>query len=160
MAVSFSRTTIFCRSIERSLALYRDALGFEVIDDKTLEGPAAGALLNIGPCSLRIVLLGDSTDQQPVIGLFQISDTEIPSLPLPPQTMALGQTATVIETDQFDAVVDRLRETDASFLTEPLEYPKKNASPGSPAGIYKEAICFDPDGNLVSILQVVPIANH
>lgn len=59
MSITFSRTTLFCRDIEKSLQLYRDTLGLHVIDDKALEGPAAGALLGLGPCTLRIVLLAD-----------------------------------------------------------------------------------------------------
>jgi catechol 2,3-dioxygenase-like lactoylglutathione lyase family enzyme len=160
MPTAFSRTTLFCREIEKSLQLYRDALGLHVIDDKTLEGPAAGALLGLGPCTLRIVLLADNGESNPTVGLFQVSGVELPSLQQPPTRMALGQTATVFATDRFDELVASLRESGTPFLTEPLVYPKKQASPGSPAGLYKEAICFDPDGNLVSLMQISPLTEN
>lgn len=155
MASAFSRTTIFCRDIDASLALYEGILGFPIIDDKTLEGTAAGALLGAGSCTLRIVLLGETGSESPCIGLFQISDAELPTLPSPPtNTMAIGQTATVVSTDDFDSLYEALKDAGTPFLTDAIAYPKKQASPGSPAGLYKEAICFDPDGNLVSIMQI------
>ncbi|MCB1677919.1 MAG: VOC family protein [Halioglobus sp.] len=160
MSTAFSRTTLFCRDIEKSLQLYRDTLGLQVIDDKTLEGAAAGALLGLGPCTLRIVLLTDSGGHNPTVGLFQVSGIELPSLAEPPARMALGQTATVFATDRFDELVETLRGAGTAFLTEPLTYPKKQASPGSPAGLYKEVICFDPDGNLVSLMQILPLTDN
>jgi hypothetical protein len=93
------------------------------------------------------------------LGLFQISDTEISALPMPPNNMALGQNAIVFSTDDFDNVVARLQDAETIFLTEPASYPKPSNSPGSPAGLYKEAICFDPDGHLVSIMQILPLAS-
>jgi catechol 2,3-dioxygenase-like lactoylglutathione lyase family enzyme len=161
METKFSRATLFCRNIERSLVLYRDILQLKVIDDKTIDGPAAGGLLGLGPCKLRIVLLGDSDSDSEWahLGLFQISDTEISALPMPPNNMALGQNAIVFSTDDFDNVVARLQDTETIFLTEPVSYPKPRNSPGSPAGLYKEAICFDPDGHLVSIMQILPLAS-
>lgn len=160
MSITFSRTTLFCRDIEKSLQLYRDTLGLHVIDDKALEGPAAGALLGLGPCTLRIVLLADDGESNPTVGLFQVSGIELPTLTEPPTRMALGQTATVFATDRFDQLVETLRDAGTPFLTEPLAYPKKQASPGSPAGLYKEVICFDPDGNLVSLMQISPLTDN
>ena len=57
MGVGFARVSIFCRHLERSLAFYRDLLGMVAVEDKVIEGPAAGALLQLPACRMRIVLL-------------------------------------------------------------------------------------------------------
>lgn len=154
----FSRTTIFCRDVERSLALYRDILGFAVIDDKTISGPAAGGLLGLESCTLRMVFLADDGGADPKIGLFEISDAEVPELAAPPRGIAHGQVATVVATDDFDGVAQALNDADVTFLTPPLSYVKKIASPRSPAGTYREMIFQDPDGVLVSVMQIIPLS--
>ena len=39
-----SRVTLFCRDIEKSLALYRDILGFEEVESKTIQTKAFNEL--------------------------------------------------------------------------------------------------------------------
>ena len=41
------RVTIFCRNIEKSLRLYRDILGFTVIEEKTIQTQEFSNLMNI-----------------------------------------------------------------------------------------------------------------
>lgn len=152
----FSRITIFCRDVERSLSLYRDTLGFRVLEDKTIEGPAAGALIGLGSCSLRMILLGENDESAPVLGLFQISNAEVPETALPPEGIAHGKAAMVINTDDFDGVYEKLKADKVQFLTEPLSYNKPTSSPYSPAGTYREMIFRDPDNLLVSVMQIIP----
>lgn len=157
MALSFQRTTIFCRDMAASLRLYRDALGLTVVDDKVIEGPAAGGLLQLPPCRLRIVLLKCGEDEEATIGLFELSDVELDSIAYPAGRPAHGQTALVLATDSFDAIYEKLEAGKVRFLTPPLKYPKSVASPGSPAGVYREMIFYDPDDLLVSVMQIDPL---
>ena len=157
MISSFQRTTIFCRDAEQSLQLYRDILGFEVIEDKTISGPAAGALIQLPDCTLRMLLLATSKAAEPVIGLFQVTDAAVDSVQGPRDRICYGQTAIVLSTDDFEGVEKRLVDAGTDFLTKPLSYEKKVASAYSPAGIYREMIFYDPDGVLVSVLQILPL---
>ena len=72
MAIGFGRVSIFCRDMAGSLAFYRDRLGLAVVEDKTIEGAAAGALLQLPPCRMRIVLLAPEADASVMLGLFEI----------------------------------------------------------------------------------------
>lgn len=157
MSVSFARVSIFCRHLEDSLAFYRDLLGMVPVEDKVIEGPAAGALLQLPACRMRIVLLAPSEAADVVVGLFEISGVPLDEVAIPSQGVARGQTALVLTTTEFDAVHARLQSARAKFLTPPVRYPKRQASERSPAGLYREMIVYDPDGQLISLMQIDPL---
>ncbi|OFA29840.1 hypothetical protein BAE46_13205 [Glaciecola punicea] len=131
-------------------------MGLVIIDDKKLSGPGAGGLLGLGSCTLRIVLLASDSNSQPVVALMTISEAEIPNMPTPPEGIAAGQAATVFQITNFDEICAQLENDGLKFLCAPVEYPKPTSSPGSPAGLYKEMIFFDPDNNLISLLEIIP----
>ncbi|MCA3254245.1 MAG: VOC family protein [Alphaproteobacteria bacterium] len=157
MSLAFERVTVFCRDLDASLAFYRDILGLVPVEEKTIEGPAAGGLLQLPPCRMRIALLAPSAEAHASIGLFEISGTPMAALPIPEGPPAHGQTAVVLATTEFDAVAARLAAAGVRTLTPPLRYPKRQASARSPAGLYRETIVFDPDGILVSLMQIDPL---
>jgi catechol 2,3-dioxygenase-like lactoylglutathione lyase family enzyme len=157
MTLAFERVTIFCRDLDASLAFYRDLLGLVPVEEKTIEGAAAGGLLQLPPCRMRIALLAPAADAHASIGLFEISETQVAALPIPQGPPAHGQVAVVLATSDFDGVAARLAAAGVRVLTPPLRYPKKTASARSPAGIYRETIVFDPDGILVSLMQIDPL---
>lgn len=157
MSVGFARVSIFCRHLERSLAFYRDLLGMVAVEDKVIEGPAAGALLQLPACRMRIVLLAPTASAQVVVGLFEIGGVSLAEVAAPSQGIARGQTALVLTTTEFDAVHAKLEAAGAKFLTPPVRYPKRQASERSPAGLYREMIVYDPDGQLLSLMQIDPL---
>lgn len=160
MRLQFERFTIFCRDMRASLAFYRDVLGLLVVEEKTLEGAAAGALLQLPPCRIQIALLAAAADAPVIVGLFQISETPMATLHPPTGQPACGQTALVLSTNDFDGLHAALTAAGSRFLTPPVRYPKRQASPRSPAGIYREMIVYDPDGVPVSLLQIDPLTDH
>ena len=160
MRLQFERFTIFCRDMQASLTFYRDVLGLLVVEEKTLEGPAAGGLLQLPACRMQIALLAAAADAPVIVGLFQISETPMATLQPPIGQPAYGQTALVLSTTDFDGVHAALVAASSRFLTVPVRYPKRQASERSPAGIYREMIVYDPDGIPVSILQIDPIADN
>jgi catechol 2,3-dioxygenase-like lactoylglutathione lyase family enzyme len=157
MAIGFGRVSIFCRDMAGSLAFYRDRLGLAVVEDKTIEGAAAGALLQLPPCRMRIVLLAPEADAPVMLGLFEIGGLELDRIQPPSQSVAHGQTALVLTTTQFDRLHAELQSAGVKFLTPPVRYPKRQASERSPAGLYREMIVYDPDGVLVSVMQIDPL---
>ena len=157
MPLQFERFTLFCRDLDASLRFYRDTLGLCVVESKTLQGPMAGALLQLPACTMRIALLAGSADGPVIVGLFEISQAPMHALHVPSGQPAHGQAALVLSTDDFDGVHAALAAGGYRFLTPPLRYPKKLASERSPAGIYREMIVYDPDQVPVSILQIDPL---
>jgi len=155
--MKFERHTIFCADMDASLVLYRDLLGLVVVEEKVIEGAAAGGLLQLPPCRMRIALLAAEPQGDTILGLFQIGGVDIEALAPPHGRPATGQTALVLSTDQFDALQARLTAAGAKFLTPPVTYPKTHASERSPAGLYREMIFYDPDAVLVSIMQIDPL---
>jgi catechol 2,3-dioxygenase-like lactoylglutathione lyase family enzyme len=157
MAQSFERLTIFCRDYDRSLAFYRNLLGLVAVEEKMIEGAAAGGLLQLPPCRIRIALIAPSGSAPPILGLFEIGGVELGSLTPPQGRPAYGQSALVLRTDAFDSVRQRLENAGVRFLTPPLVYPKRQASAVSPAGLYHEMLFYDPDNVLVSVMQIDPL---
>jgi len=157
MSVLSSRTTLFCRDIEQSIYFYNELLGLSILDDKVIRGESAGSLLNLTSCDIRMVLLSDGRSSRAILGLFEISQIELPSLATAPDTVAHGQTALVFETESFAEVYNKCIEAKVQALTTPIQYPKRIGTPGSPSGIYNEVILFDPDKHMVSLLQIDPI---
>ena len=157
MKLQFERFTVFCRDLEASLRFYRDALGLVVVEEKTLEGPMAGGLLQLPACHMRIALLAADADAPVIVGLFEISQTPLDALAPPLGKPAHGQSALVLSTDRFDELHRALSAAGYCFLTPPLAYPKRAPSARSPAGLYREMIVYDPDHVPVSILQIDPL---
>lgn len=156
MNINLSRATFFCKSLSASLKLYQGRLGLTIVNEKTIAGPGAGALLGLGSCKLRLILLAAEPDGQPIVALIDISEADIPTMPLPPKGIAFGQSATVFQTTHFDLLRNQLENDGVEFLCQPVEYPIPSATPDSPAGLYKEMIFFDPDNNLIGVMQIIP----
>src|SRR3546814_12460592 len=97
----FPYTTLF-RSA--SLGFYRDLIGLVPVEQKAIKGAAAGGLLQLPPCRIRIVLLAPSAEADAVLGLFEISEVELDRVAAPEGRPAHGQTALVLSTDAFDTV--------------------------------------------------------
>lgn len=157
MTIGFERFTIFCRDLDASLRIYRDILGMVPVEEKVIEGPAAGGLLQLPACRMRIALLAPSAEAPVAVGLFEISGVELDSVQVPFGRPVHGQTALVLSTTAFHAIYAKLQAAQIRFLTPPLRYPKKTANERSPAGLYNELIFYDPDGVLVSLMQIDPL---
>jgi catechol 2,3-dioxygenase-like lactoylglutathione lyase family enzyme len=152
LTTPLKRMTIFCKNIERSLALYRDILGFTVAEEKTVSGPAMGQMLGLGACTMRIAHLQSDRSENGLIGLYEISGTPVPDAPLStPGTVHYGQTAMVMYTKQLDQIYRATVAAGYQFLTHPTPYVKTADHPMMRAGTYTEMVFYDPDGVLVSI---------
>lgn len=157
MTQTFLRMTVFCRDLDTSVAFYRDLLHLTPVEEKTIEGPAAGGLLGLPSCRMRIAMLAAGPDAPVILALFEISGVELDSMHAPEGRPLHGQTTLVLSTDDFDAVHARLLAAEVHFLTPPVRYPKPTASERSPAGVYREMIFYGPDGMLISVLQIDPL---
>lgn len=150
------RTTVFCRDIEKSLALYRDILRLRVADDKTIAGAAMARMIGLDDCTMRIVHLQSGEFDHGLIGLYQVVSPRLPEAPRPsPQLLQYGQIAVVFYTRDATGIARDARAAGYAFLTPPTDYVKATDSPMMPAGTYTEMLFQDPDGLLISVTGVL-----
>lgn len=151
-----ARTTIFCRDLDKSLALYRDVLGLQMVEDKTLNGAAIGRLIGLDTCRLRIVHLRAEGQSSPLIGLYAVLDPVLPETTPAGPGLHRGNVAIVLHSSEPEAIARDLRAGGYAFLTPPTEYEIKTAGAAGGPGIVTEMIFTDPDGVLVSIMGFRP----
>lgn len=154
------RVTIWVRDMERSLALYRDLLGLDIVEDKTLSGPAIMGMAGYRDGQLRMVHLAPAGAEQGWIGLYALQGAQPAPDALPPprkDRLSLGQAAIVLATSQSDALARDLEERGYEFIVRPQAYLKPTDSPRMPAGRYTEMIFLDPDGIPVSVMGFEPL---
>ncbi len=161
VADPLKRVTLWVRDVEASLALYRDVLGLEVLEDKQLSGPQIARMVGLEQADLRIVHLGPGGSTHGWVGLYAISRTAPRPMAEAPRASGFplyGQATLVFTTTRMAEALPRLRALPTvRFATEPTEYLKATPSEAMPAGHYSEVIFFDPDGVLVALTGYRPL---
>ena len=151
-----SRITLFCRDLEKSLALYRDILGFEEVESKTIQTKAFNELMNIHDknCFVRISYLQSERSDHGLIALFEINSYELEkNNSIQTTQIQYGQSVIVLSTKDHKKIYRELKKKDYTFLVEPTEYEKLEDSEYIKAGIYKEMSFYDPDGFLINLIE-------
>ena len=151
-----SRITLFCRDLEKSLALYRDILGFEEVESKTIQTKAFNELMNIHDknCFVRISYLQSERSDHGLIALFEINSSELDkNQSIQTTQIQYGQSVIVLSTKDHKKIYRELKKNDYTFLVEPTEYEKSEDSDYIKAGLYKEMSFYDPDGFLINLIE-------
>tara|TARA_E500000331_G_scaffold326480_1_gene344618 strand:- start:10183 stop:10698 length:516 start_codon:yes stop_codon:yes gene_type:complete len=151
-----SRITLFCRDLEKSLALYRDILGFEEVESKTIQTKAFNELMNIHDknCFVRISYLQSESSDHGLIALFEINSSELDkNQSIQTAQIQYGQSVIVLSTKDHKKIYRELKKKDYTFLVEPTEYEKLEDSEYIKAGLYKEMSFYDPDGFLINLIE-------
>ena len=151
-----SRITLFCRDLEKSLALYRDILGFEEVESKTIQTKAFNELMNIHDenCFVRISYLQSERSDHGLIALFEINSSELEkNQSIQTTQIQYGQSVIVLITKDHNKIYRELKKKDYTFLVEPTEYEKLEDSEYIKAGLYKEMSFYDPDGFLINLIE-------
>ena len=151
-----SRITLFCRDLEKSLALYRDILGFEEVESKTIQTKAFNELMNIHDknCFVRISYLQSERSDHGLIALFEINSSELDkNQSIQTSQIQYGQSVIVLSTKDHKKIYRELKKKDYTFLVEPTEYEKLEDSEYIKAGLYKEMSFYDPDGFLINLIE-------
>lgn len=138
----FARTV---RTIETSLAFYRDLLGLRVVVDEVLEGPVLDRELGVEGASLRLVELEGAEGRSRLELLEYRKPRGTQDRPLAQWDVGAAHVAVAVE--DIDAVYRRLSAAGVSFVS-----PPQFVERGSYAG-YWIADCTDPDGQTVELLQ-------
>jgi catechol 2,3-dioxygenase-like lactoylglutathione lyase family enzyme len=155
--IDIRRTTIIVRDMERSLKLYRDALGMKVNYDAGMNVSSPGFAQGGPPRPIRLVLLNANDPWIGWIGLIQYTDN--PNRPRVRVPHVLGPGSHII----VAAVADAQKACDAAVLapgvrmmspTKVSEYPPRIA--GGPNIRVLGCQFFDADGAYLELNQTLP----
>lgn len=140
--VALKRVNLLVRDLERSLAIYRNILGFRVFAI-TESGPQSYSypVFRLPPqAKLRFCTLDSSTE----VRAFALTEVTGVELPAPP---AVHLSAPVIRIERFDEVRAKL-ETAGLAVVEP------RSSKTAEGQTFREMAFTDPDGHLVVLYQL------
>ena len=146
--VDVRRTTLVVRDIDRSLALYRDALGLNVVYDQKIGG-ADG---------VRLVLLRANDEFIGALGLMQrLSADErarASSRPVVHEKARAGQVILVINANDLDQRFPRVKQTEGVKVS---EEPHRVEYPGATGGTIPVMVSmiWDADGYFVELNQIL-----
>ena len=150
------RQTLIVRDINKSLALYRDAIGMEVIYDQVITREVEG---KSKPQILRLILLKATDDFVGVLGLvdyeYGYPDHHSHKKPISYEGFTPSNSVLIFNTTKLDETWKKISATpDISVLSA----PKLTVYPGYKEGSEVRVMVskfYDPDGFLVEINQLL-----
>ena len=150
--VDLRRTTLVVRDIDRSLPLYRDALGMTVIYDQLIGGTDADGKPT--PPTVRLVLLRANDDFIGVLGLMQrLNPSEAPPPPVfrKAQPGGLILVFNVRDLESRFARIASAPNVKVSEAPTPIEYP----APGGGVIPVLFSAVWDADGNFIELNRIL-----
>lgn len=137
---------ICVRDMERSIRFYQD-LGFNKVNDFTLDDPSVGEALGVKARKLRGVFMRLGSDANaPVLDLVQFIDPPTQGQPYPTLNN-VGICRIAFTVDDIDKTYEELKAKKVEFVA-PL---KKVDGPG---GAKIGVVCFkDPDGTVLELIS-------
>ncbi|HEV8712742.1 MAG TPA: VOC family protein [Candidatus Binatia bacterium] len=137
---------ICVRDMERSIRFYQD-LGFNKVDDFTMDNPNVGEVLGVKAQKLRGVFMRLGNDSNaPVLDLVQFIDPPTQGQPYPTLNN-VGICRIAFTVDDIDKTYEELKAKKVEFVA-PL---KKLDGPG---GRKIGVVCFkDPDGTVLELMS-------
>lgn len=133
----------FCVSdMDRSLRFYREGLGFEMMNDRIVQGPFPETLSGLPGAHLRIVHLRGHGQGLELIQYY-VPQSESPA----PRFCDVGSAHLCFIVDDIDHETERLRQHGARFVSQAM-----TVADGPNAG--NRAVYFlDPDGIPIELTQ-------
>lgn len=142
-ALHLKRQTLLVADLDRSLAIYRDILGFTVarITESSPDSYSYPVFNVPADATLRFATLDSDTEAR------QFALTEVRGAELPrPDPKAIRTSTPVIQVRDFDAALAALRETG-------LEIVEPTTARSADGRLFKEMAFIDPDGHLVVLYE-------
>jgi catechol 2,3-dioxygenase-like lactoylglutathione lyase family enzyme len=151
----FRRVTFIVADMDRSLAIWRDILGFRVNYDNAIT--VSGVALPAGKPGnkTRLVILEANDKWIGGIGLLQFTDPPLPKPKAYPKRLGIGGHVIVLNTDDVDGRCAKLQKIEGvtiTMLPSTTEYPGRN---GGPPIRVRGCNFFDPDGTFVEMNQLL-----
>ncbi len=135
--------------IERSVAFYRDVLGFEYKSELFMEGEETDILFQKKGCKARVAYLNPGRYEGAQVELIQFVSHEVEK-----QQTDLFRTSIseiCFSTDDIDGEYKRLLNKGVEFLSEPQEFDFSKYGFGKSKAVYFR----DPDGNILELIQPI-----
>jgi catechol 2,3-dioxygenase-like lactoylglutathione lyase family enzyme len=150
--VDLRRTTLVVRDIDRSLPLYRDALGMKVIYDQLIGGTDADGKPTAP--TVRLVLLRANDDFIGVLGLMQrLNPTETP----PPPVFRKAQPGGLILVFNVRDLETRFAQISTAPNVRVSESPMRIEYPAAGGGVIPVlfSAVWDADGNFIELNRIL-----
>jgi catechol 2,3-dioxygenase-like lactoylglutathione lyase family enzyme len=140
--VALKRVNLLVADLDRSLAIYRDILGFRVfeISESSPESYSYAVFGIPAAARLRFATLDSSTETR-ALALTEVKGVDMPA----PQ--AFGTSSPVIRVTHFDEVLARLRAAGLRVVE-----PRRSKTPEGRE--FSELGFTDPDGHVVVLYQL------
>ncbi|MFN3607603.1 MAG: VOC family protein [Hyphomonas sp.] len=153
--INLRRTTLIVRDLDKSLVLYRDALGFDVVYDQELTSPGLDTRYGAdGINRSRLVLTQTNSGAMGMIGLWQFLDqTEKDTAPADDADFTPGEIVLLFNTTDLESrFVAAASAPGVQVISAPVErrYP-------SPAGdiVVMVSMLVDSDGHTIELNQMI-----
>ncbi len=152
LPIDLRRTTLIVRDMDRSLALYRDALGMEVQYDQILTSPNLGRAGSDGVNRSRLVLLRANDSFIGMLGLWQFLDGPADPPPQAP-TFHAGDIVLLFNATDLEQRFPRVAATPGVTV---LGEPRPRTYPSATGDIQvMVSMLVDPDGHIVELNRLV-----
>jgi catechol 2,3-dioxygenase-like lactoylglutathione lyase family enzyme len=154
--VDIRRTTLLVRDIDKSLPLYRDAIGLNVVYDQKIGGGTDAATGKVTPPKTRLVLLRANDVFIGVLGLMQRLDDPNPAPAVNKRPMA-GNIIMVINAKDLEERFEKIRKVPGVTVhtaPERVEYP----GPGGTKIPVLFSAVYDPDGFFIEVNKLLGTA--
>jgi catechol 2,3-dioxygenase-like lactoylglutathione lyase family enzyme len=150
--VDLRRTTLVVRDIDRSLPLYRDALGMTVIYDQLIGGTDSDGKPTAP--TVRLVLLRANDDFIGVLGLMQRLN---PAEPTPPPVFRKAQPGGLILVFNVQDLESRFARIAAAPNVTVSEAPMRIEYPAPGGGVIPVlfSAVWDADGNFIELNRIL-----
>lgn len=135
--------------IERSIAFYRDILGFEYQSELVMEGKETDLLFNKTGCKARVAYLNPQRFNGSQIELIQFISHDVEK-----QQTDLFRTSVseiCFSTDDIEKEYKRLSNKGVEFLSKPQEFDFSDYGFGKSKAVYFR----DLDGNILELIEEI-----
>ena len=153
--VDVRRATLIVRDIDKSLPLYRDALGLKVVYDQRIGG-STDKDGKVTPPTVRLVLLRANDVFIGALGLMQRLNDPNPPAPVNKRPMA-GNSIMVINAKDLEERFEKIRAVPGVTVAtapERIDYPSPT---GGVIPVLFSAV-YDPDGFFIEINKILGAA--
>lgn len=153
--IDLRRTTLVVRDIDESLALYRDALGMQVIYDNAIRTPRDAKTDEEATRASRLVFLRANDDFVGILGLLQYKKPLRPAPNQGAEPFTTGSIVLLFNSQNLPETFEKARNTiGVRVLSAPsrVEYPSYDGKSTIPVMV---SALTDPDGFVIELNQLL-----
>jgi catechol 2,3-dioxygenase-like lactoylglutathione lyase family enzyme len=154
IALDLRRTTLVVRDVERSLELYRDALGMRVSYDNLIRTPRTAATDDEAERSLRLVFMQANDDFVGVLGLMEYRKPR-KSQPVSDLAFEPGTSVLVFNVNDLDQRWDAVTSVPGVEVIDPPSETSYPSYDGRSTITVMVSVIRDPDGFILELNQLM-----